>query len=121
MKKLLVFLFILLFSAPAFGVTIGDIDVSLLTGETMIETIKVLKPEYSAAFRYSQEIPVVIGVVIFNTYLRRFEYISIRYLKEGELHYYAWNPQLVAYVPTEIPRELKAFWIKQLKKYTDGI
>ena len=88
----------------------------------MIEYIPSDNPYVrSAAFSYGETIKVVIAVVSFNPIFRRWEYETLRYLKEGELHYVTWDIDTSAYTHTEIPIENKEFWIKQLKKYVDGM
>ncbi len=122
MKKLLVVLFVLFFVSPVSGRMLGHIETAFFGKSNMIEYIDTkVEGERSAAFRYTEEIRVVLAVVSFNTYLRRVEYESVRYLKDGVLHYVVWSVDSNKYVLTEAPIDLKDFWIKQLKKYVDGL
>ncbi len=87
----------------------------------LIERIENTGPIRSAAFRYSEEIKVVIIVIKYCLFHKAFEFQSVRYLKNGKLHYYLFNLEPKVYVLTEAPIDLKDFWIKQLKKYVDGL
>jgi len=122
MRKLLFVLFVLVFASPVFGLTLGCIDSSMINPGTLIEHIETNDPMLkSAAFRYGEEIKAVVAVISYNTYFRRFEYDSIRYLRDDKLHYVTWDINKNQYGHTEAPYELKASWIKQLKKYVDGV
>ncbi len=125
MRNLSVVLFVLLFAAPALAITIGDIDMSLIRHDALIQGVAVEGDTEgmmrSAAFRYSSDIKVVIAVVSLNLYVRRWEYESVRYLKDGRLWYWTWDAESKTYVETEVIGQMKKAWTTQLKKFVDGI
>ena len=122
MKNLLIIMLVLLFAVPVSAMVIGDIETSSLGPNTLIEQIVDEGPERISAFSYSDEIKVVIAVVSFSMYIApHWEFETVRYLKDGNLHYYAWNAELKEYVLTEAPADLKGSWILQLKEYAGGI
>ena len=119
MKKLFIILFVLLFSVPASAMMIGDIETTNLTANKRIEFIDKEGPNQSAAFRYSDEIKIVIMEVFLCLYHRRFELDSLRYLKDGKLYYYSFDSKTKGYIYTRVSANMKEYWIKQLKKYAD--
>ena len=124
MKKLLITILIVLsfvFAAKTSARMIGDIETLNLTPDTRIEFIDNDEPEQSVAFRYSDVIKVVIMDASFCPIHRIFELDSLRYLKDGKLHYYAFNTETRGYVLTEASADVKEYWIRQLKEYMGGI